>query len=82
MNEEKKEQALNFGALGYKVSQICIIWDCQESDLNDDFWRLYQKGEAMAQYVMDLKVFEMAKAGDLKAMQQWNASKLMAKKNR
>lgn len=77
MNDEQKEQALNFGALGYDVERICAIWDCQESFLNDDFWKIYKRGEAMAQYVMDLKLFEMAKAGDLKAMQTWKMSKAM-----
>lgn len=80
MNDQQKEQALNFGALNYTVEMICTIWDCQPGDLNDEFWKLYRQGEAMAQYVMDLKVFEMAKAGDLKAMQYWKTAKAMKAK--
>lgn len=77
---EHEEMAINFGALGYKEELICTILNCQPADLDDEFWRLYRKGEAMAQYVMDLKLFEMAKAGDLKAMQQFNHAKMLASK--
>lgn len=77
---EHEEMAINFGALGYKDDIICTILNCNISELDDEFWQLYRKGEAMAQYVMDLKLFEMAKAGDLKAMQTWKMSKAMQSK--
>lgn len=68
MTEERKEQALNFGALGYSDERVCIIWDCTPDELGDEYRKLYERGAAMSEYAIDVKLMEMALAGDLKAM--------------
>ena len=46
--------------------------------VNDiEFIKLYKFGNDMANYKIDLKLFEMAKSGDIKAMQAFQAKRLI-----
>lgn len=78
MNEKEKEMITNMGALGYPVS-LCmrVIGVKDEKQFQKDFTdpksevhQLYQQGKDRAQYLIDLKLFEMAQAGDIKAMRE------------
>jgi len=71
---------VNFGAFSYsneKMAAILLINEKQIAiemeDKNSDFYRLYTKGKNMRDYVLDLKLFEMAQSGDLKALDEFYA---------
>lgn len=75
INNEIEEQIINFGVFGYNAQKISNILNIsievinkELSDEKSDFYRLYQKGKDIADYVIDLKLFEMAKSGDIKAL--------------
>lgn len=75
ITNEMEEQIINFGVFGYnsqKISNILnISVDSINKELSNDksnFYKLYQKGKDIADYVIDLKLFEMAKSGDIKAL--------------
>lgn len=78
MNDKEKEMIINMGALGYPVS-LCarVVGVKDEKQFQKDFvdpksevYQLYQQGKDRAQYLIDLKLFEMAQSGDIKAMRK------------
>ena len=78
--DEYEEMIVNFGAFSYsneKMVAILLINEKQIAiemeDKNSDFYRLYSKGKNMRDYVLDLKLFEMAQSGDLKALDEFYA---------
>ena len=72
----QKEQIINFGALGYPIEKISNIMDIKKEVLQCEiFEELYQKGKDTSDFVIDLKLFEMAKAGDIKALDKLNSRK-------
>lgn len=78
--DEHEEMIVNFGAFSYsneKMAAILLINEKQIAiemeDENSDFYRLYTKGKNMRDYVLDLKLFEMAQSGDLKALDEFYA---------
>ena len=78
IDKEKEEMIINFGAFGYEPEKMAniLLWDIKEvenamEDKASTFFRLYLKGQELADYVLDLKLFEMAQSGDLKAMQKF-----------
>lgn len=82
MEKLDEEMFINFGALRYSASQISQITMIEEVLINNEFknkeslmYKLYQKGVAMSQYVIDLKVFEMAKSGDIKFIDKYEKMK-------
>ena len=75
---ELKEQIINFGAFGYTVKKMSYIlmWDVSEvqallNDVSSDFHKCYMKGEHTKDYVIDEKLFDMARSGDLKALSKF-----------
>lgn len=79
---EKVEQAINCGAFGYPPEKVASILELDledvEHDLRDEFstlYKLYKKGQDAADYAIDLKLFELAQSGDLKALEQFNIRK-------
>lgn len=75
MKIEIPEMIANFGALGYdakKMSSILgipkieIITELKNKD--SEFSKLFQKGVDMSEYAIDVKIFELAKQGDLAAI--------------
>lgn len=86
ITEQEKQKIINFGAFGYTSDKMAsiLMWDKKEvdaflSDANSEFFRLYRHGDEMCDYVLDLKLFEMAQSGDLKALQKFEFRK--TKKN-
>lgn len=76
LDKKHEEAVLNFGALRYPPEKMAIVLGVEEAkiraamkDKKSPFYLTYLKGQTMADYVMDLKLFELAKAGDLKAME-------------
>jgi hypothetical protein len=76
--EEQQKVIKNMGALGYDALRISSIMGFEvkvvESWLKGDcnFRKIYDDGARYAEYLIDLKLFEMAQAGDLKAMDRLN----------
>lgn len=73
--KEAEEQIVNFGVFEYDTLKMSNILDVPEHEIikemkntSSDFYKLYQKGVDMADYVIDLKLFDMAKSGDIKAL--------------
>jgi hypothetical protein len=80
LTEKEREMIVNFGALGYSVDKMAVIlmWDVKEiadAMSGGDFARLYQKGQAIADYVIDMKLFELSQTGDLKALAEFEKRK-------
>jgi len=75
---ESKQQVINFGAFGYTAKKMSYIlmWEISEIESllkNEDseFYKCYKKGEHTKDYVLDEKLFDMARSGDLKALEQF-----------
>ena len=77
MNKEKETIIINCGVFGYNAVKIASILEedikiVQKNlkDKNHDYHRLYKIGIDKSDYVIDLKLFEMAKSGDIKALEK------------
>ena len=82
VEKENEEKIVNCGVFGYNAAKMANILNVDsnliEAELknqNSDFFRLYQKGIDLSDYVIDLKLFEMAKSGDIKALEKLDARK-------
>ena len=82
INKDNEEMIVNFGALEYDAEKISIILgeDIEEvkkemKNKNSDLFKLLQKGKYLAEYLIDLKLFEMAKSGDIKALDKLDSRK-------
>ena len=75
-NDELLTQITQAGTLGYPLSKILNVFDIQDEDqFKKDFYdettkinKAYQKGVDKSEFLLDSKLFEMAKDGDIKAM--------------
>jgi hypothetical protein len=77
----------SFGALGYKLKKITNILELDPEDqdeLKNEFEKpgsevniAYTKGRDQADYAIDMKLFQMAKEGDLKALESFERRKSM-----
>ena len=82
-NEEFLKKMVQVGTLGYPLSKIINVLDIDDveqfiEDFDDPKSRIaisYQKGVDKADFVLDSKLFEMAKGGDLKALDKYEARK-------
>lgn len=81
-SKSNEEMIVNFGALGYNASKMAIIIGAEEieietlmKDSSSAFSKLYKKGVGVAEYVIDLKLFELAKTGDIKALEKLDQRK-------
>jgi hypothetical protein len=77
IEKENEEQIINFGVFNYDALKIANILGLTETEIeteikneNSDLSKLLQKGRDMADFVIDLKLFEMAKSGDIKALEK------------
>jgi hypothetical protein len=75
LTEKEREQVINLGALEYSAEHCAAVlgWPLKEiqsafRDQNSDFFRAYESGRLKAEYVIDLKLFEQAQAGDIKSL--------------
>lgn len=86
IEKEQEEQIVNFGAFGYDAKKISSILGLDEKEVQREInsktsllSKLLQKGKDMADYVIDLKLFEMAKGGDIKALEKLDHRKRIRK---
>lgn len=78
MTVKEKELITNFGALSFDAEKCALIlgWDENKvlllmSKKDSEFSKLYRTGRAKAQYVTEMKLFEQAQSGDLKALDEF-----------
>ena len=82
INKDLEEKLINFGTFGYSMNKIAIILDIPMEDLIEKFeeedsqyTRLYNRGQDLADYVIDEKLFALARGGDLKALDKFEQRK-------
>jgi hypothetical protein len=75
LTEKEKEQLLNMGAFEYDAQMCASILGFEIKDVESlmknpesEFYKTYKTGQIRAQYVIDLKLFEQAQGGDIKAL--------------
>ena len=79
------KKIMQCGTLGYPLSKILNVLDIDnEAEFKVDFnnkesevSKTYQKGIDRADFVLDSKLFEMAKDGDLKALDKYERRKFI-----
>lgn len=82
MKIENAEMIINFGALGYDTKKMSSILGVAESEIakelkseDSEFSKLIEKGKTISEYVIDLKIFNLAKQGDLAAIAEFKKRK-------
>lgn len=86
IEKEQEEQIVNFGVFEYDAKKIASILGIDLKEVQSEIanktsllYQLLQKGRDMADYVIDLKLFEMAKSGDIKALEKLDYRKKFRK---
>lgn len=82
-NEDFLKKMVQVGTLGYPLSKIINVLDIDDiKQFTKDFDNpksqvaiSYQKGVDKADFVLDSKLFDMAKGGDLKALEKYEVRK-------
>ena len=82
-NEDFLKKMVQVGTLGYPLSKIINVLDIDDAkQFTKDFDNpkskvaiSYQKGVDKADFVLDSKLFDMAKGGDLKALEKYERRK-------
>jgi len=79
IKEENIEIIVNMGALRYPADKIASILgenvheiENEIANKNSEISLLLKKGRDMSDYAIDLKLFELAKSGDINAMDRFN----------
>jgi len=87
--EEQQEMIIDFGALGYLSKKISSILELDKQliksffkDKSSLFFQLYNKGQLLADYKIDKKLFNLALTGDLKALDKLEIRKSLRKKKK
>jgi len=77
IDDSSRIDVINFGAFAYSPEQIAMILqeDLKQvkadlADPNSDLHKLYNHGQATAKYMIDKKLFDQAKNGDLKSLEE------------
>jgi hypothetical protein len=83
--EEFLNKMISVGTLGYSAQKIINVLDVayeKEAEFLSDFenpdsaiFKAYKKGLDKADYAIDMKLFEKARGGDLKALQKYEERK-------
>lgn len=76
LSDEQLKKCVTLGCLGYGVEQcINIVEPDDERAFREQFrtegsqvWKAYRKGQDIAAFAIDSKLFDMAKNGDMKAL--------------
>lgn len=82
-NEDFLKKMVQVGTLGYPLSKIVNVLDNDDTkQFTKDFYNpkskvaiSYKKGVDKADFVLDSKLFDMAKGGDLKALDKYERRK-------
>ena len=82
-SQEFLNKIVQFGTLGYPIEKIINIIEVDNinyfiisfNDINSHIYKSYLKGLHKADFIVDSKLFEMAKNGDLKALKMYKIQK-------
>lgn len=82
-SEDILRKMVSMGTLGYSTQKIINILDIENEDAlradlqnpESKLFKAYQKGMDKADYAVDMKLYELAKNGDLKALEKWEERK-------
>jgi len=78
INEEESLKIINLGALGYDIESCSIVLGFNVLDVNKkEFDKLYNAGRVKSDFVIDMKLFELAQSGDVRALQELDKRKLL-----
>ena len=82
IKKEQEEQIVNFGVFDYDSKKIASILGVDKKIIDNEFLEkdsrlnlLILKGKNISDYVIDLKLFDLAKTGDLKALDKLDERK-------
>lgn len=82
LDDKLLEHVEMFGALKYDNERMATILDWPIAEVNavmkdkaGKFYQTYYRGKLMAEYKLDKKLFEMALAGDAKAIEHFKGKK-------
>lgn len=85
VTQELIKQLISVGMLGYSIDKIINVIDVPENDVqwftrefnnkNSEIYQAYKKGMDKADYVLDMKLFQKAQDGDLKALEKYEQRK-------
>ena len=82
ISEKEAEIIINCGVFEYDTRRISNVLDKdfetvknQMQDHNSKLYKLYMQGIDKADYVLDLKLFEMAQTGDISAIEKLESRK-------
>lgn len=78
LTDQEREKIINFGACSFdaEIMSAVLGWpvvEVQKMMRGGEFLELYKRGAAVAEYLLNVKLFEMAKAGDIKALEKFQA---------
>jgi hypothetical protein len=80
LSEQQMADIHNFGALQYPIDKIISILEIQDpeefkiefNNKESAIFKKYHSGRDEAQYKIDMRIFELARSGDMKAIQMYN----------
>lgn len=82
--EENKEKIINCGSFEYSNLQISILFEVDKAEVDnlmsdEGSWlsQMYLKGKIISDYVIDVKLLELARNGDIKALDKLDRRKIM-----
>ena len=77
ISDEMAEMIVNFGSLEYDNERIAAILEIEIEDIEiemnnelSEFYQFYKKGRYRAEYAIDVRLFEMARTGDTRALEK------------
>lgn len=84
--EKNKEKVINCGSFEYARWQMSILFEVDKEEIdklmNDKsswFSQMYEKGKILSEYVIDVKLLELARNGDIKAIDKLERRKIIRK---
>ena len=82
LTEHERDIIIDCGAFRYDAAKMANVLEWPEKELEkefsnakSEFFKLYQRGADRADYVIDKKLFELSKTGDLKALEAFENRK-------
>lgn len=77
LNKDQKEKIINMGAFNYDASRIASVIEVEQiivekelKNTDSELCKLLKKGADLSDYVIDLKLFNLAQSGDIKALEK------------
>ena len=82
LTKEEIEKIINCGALGYDHLRVSVITGIDSAEIkkqlkakSGEIFKAYQRGEWINDYLIDVKLIEMAQGGDIKAVTELDSRK-------